>query len=454
MKILRISFLFCGVLLFSQETVSNYDFPKIKSGLVMPVRIPLSEVSAMVNSTVKDLIFEDNSYSDNNNDQFKVKVWKTRPIRIVGGTKQNLLIEVPLKIWAEKGIGTLGVYSYQNTTFETVMYFNSAVNFNNNWTAVTSTKPMGFKWITKPVLDFGKIEIPITPIVEKSLKEQQEKFCKTMDEQMSKQLNFQTYAVMAWNLFADPIQVSEEYNTWLKVTPISVSVTPLKFYGDAIDSQIGIDTYSETFTGSKPASDRKITTIANFNSVQNLPQKFLLQTTANIPFTEATAIAQKMFLNKEFDFQEGKSKVKITDVNVYSDLGRVMIEAKTEGKVDGTSYISGIPVYDAAKRKIVLSDTKFKLKTRNFLHKAGTVLFQGKIVKMIEEEYGIPTAEMENSAKENLMKSFNSEYRKGIKMQGNVTKIVPSKVLTGQSALTVVVDTEAQMRLTLGNFLN
>ena len=84
----------------------------------MPVKIPLSEIGNLINASVQNLIFEDNSYTDNNNDQFKVKVWKTRPIRLVGGTKQNLLIEVPLKIWAEKGIGTLGIYSYQNTTFE------------------------------------------------------------------------------------------------------------------------------------------------------------------------------------------------------------------------------------------------------------------------------------------------------------------------------------------------
>ena len=75
---------------------SSPDFQRIKSGITMPVRIPLQEIGKMVNASVKELIFEDNSYTDNNNDQFKVKVWKTRPIRLVGGTKQNILIEVPL----------------------------------------------------------------------------------------------------------------------------------------------------------------------------------------------------------------------------------------------------------------------------------------------------------------------------------------------------------------------
>lgn len=413
----------------------------------MPVKIPLSEIGNVINASVQNLIFEDNSYTDNNNDQFKVKVWKTRPIRLVGGTKQNLLIEVPLKIWAEKGIGTLGIYSYQNTTFETVMYFNTQLTFNNNWTMTTKTSPMGFKWVTKPVLDFGKIKVPITSFVEESLKKQQADFCRTIDEMMITQLNFQKYVVMAWNQFSQPFNISEDYNTWLKITPVSVNISPLVFYGNQIEANIGIDTFSETFTGKKPPSTVPVKTIANFNSVQSLPQKFLLQTTANISFTEATKIAENIFLGKEFDFREGKSKIKITSVNVYGEEDRVMIEAATEGTVEGVSYISGIPVYDDVKRKIVLTDTKFKLKTKNILQKTATLLFQGKIVKMIEEEYGIPTAELEDSSKKSIEETFNKEYYKGLKMQGKVFKLKPSKILLSPVGITAIIDTEAQLKL-------
>lgn len=413
----------------------------------MPVEIPLAEISKMVNASVSDLIYQDDSYTDNNNDQFKIKVWKSRPIRLVGGTQQNLLIEVPLKIWAEKGIGTLGVYSYQNTTFETVMYFNTSLIFNNNWTITTSTKPNGYKWVAKPVLDYGTIKIPITPIIEKNLVKQQADFCKTMDKQMATQLNFQKYALMAWNLFGEPFQVSEEYNTWLKISPLGINMTPMKFFADEININIGIEAYSETFTGQKPATSPPITTVTNFNNVQNLPNEFLLQTTANIPFSEATAIAEKMFLNKEYDFREGKSKIKITGIKVYDDAERVMIEAQTEGTVNGTSYISGLPVYDAGKRKIVLSYTKFRLKTSNFLQKTLTLLFQGKIVKMIEEEYGIPTAEIEDASKKSIEETFNKEYYKGLKMNGKVLDIKPSKVILSPDFMTVIVDTKATLKL-------
>lgn len=401
----------------------------------------------MINATVKDLVYQDDSYTDNNNDQFKVKVWKTRPIRLVGGTSQNILIEVPLRIWAEKGIGTLGVYSYQNTTFETVMSFNTSITFNNNWTISTTTRPNGFRWVSKPVLDYGKIQIPITSIVEKSLKEQQEKFSKTIDQQMTTQLNFQQYAVMAWNVFSQPFNISEEYNTWLKVSPISVNITPLKFYGNQIDTNIGIDVYSETFTGSKPAATQPIKTVGNFTVSSALADQFLLQTTANIPFTEASNIARNMFLNKEYDVRG--SKVKIKDIRVYGIDDRVVIEAETEGYVNGRALISGIPVYDDAKKKIVLSNTKFNLKTANILQKTATLLFKGKIVKMIEDEYGIPTQDLELASKKSIEEAFNKEYYKGLKMNGKVFSLKPGKILMNPSGITAVIDTNASLKLTV-----
>lgn len=451
MKFIKILFLLAFISTFGQTNVENqpvaYNFPKIKSNITMPVTIPLSEISNMINASVKELIYQDDSYTDNNNDQFKVKVWKTRPIRLVGGANQNILIEVPLKIWAEKGIGTLGVYTYQETTFETVMYFNTTLNFQNNWTIATSTKPNGFKWVTKPVLDYGRIQIPITSLVEKSLVEQQQKFCKTIDQQMATQLNFQQYAVMAWNVFSNPFNISEEYNTWLKVSPITVNITPLKFYANQINTNIGIDIYSETFTGTKPEASQPIKTALNFNFSPSLADNFLLQTTANIPYTEASNIARNTFLNKEFDIRD--SKVKITDIRVYGIDDKIMIEAQTEGYIKGTAIISGIPVYDETKKKIVLSQTKFKLKTSNFLQKTASVLFQGKIVKMIEEEYGIPTQDLENSSKKSIEEAFNKEYYKGLKMSGRVFNLKPTKIFLTSSAITAVIDTNASLKLTL-----
>lgn len=268
-----------------------------------------------------------------------------------------------------------------------------------------------------------------------------------MDAQMNAQLNFRNYALMAWNLFAQPFQVSEEYDTWLKVTPAKVNMAPLTFYRNAIDALIGIDVYSETFVGQQPAVSRTLTNVPDFSNVADLSDSFLLQTTANISYEEATEMAGKMFMGKEFNFNGGKSKIKVSDIKVYGKDGKVVIEIETEGTVKGTSYISGTPVYDASKREIVLRETHFRLRTSNVMQKTASLLFRGKITGMIEKEYGIPTAELEDYSKKSTEEAFNKEYYKGLKMSGKVQKMKPGKVLVGKQGLTVVIDTKAQLRL-------
>ncbi len=161
-------------------------------------------------------------------------------------------------------------------------------------------------------------------------------------------------------------------------------------------------------------------------------------------------MARKTFLHKEFDIRD--SKVKVTDIRVYGVDNRIVIEAQTDGYIKGTSIISGIPVYDEIKRKIVLSDSKFKLKTTNILQKTASVLFQGKIVKMIEEEYGIPTQELEETSKKSIEEAFNKEYYKGLKMSGKVFNLKPSKILLSDTGITAVIDTNAALKLIVNGF--
>lgn len=433
--------------LFSQEI--NYNFPKLKSSISMPVRVPLSELTNIANSSVTGLIFSDDSRVDNNNDQLRIKVWKTNPIKITSGAKQNFLIEVPIKIWIEKGIGTLGVYTYQETTFETVMHFNTSINFNPNWTISTQTVSKGFKWVSKPILDYGQVKIPITPLVESKLRTEQQKFCATMDKELSSKLNFQEMVVSAWNLFSEPFLISEEFQTWLKISPSKISVTPLVFYKDALDFSIGVEIFSETLTGAKPRAAALRTAAPAFSKADALPTNFLLQTTASIPYSEASKMAMEMFSGKEFDFRDSEHKIQIKDIKVYGKDGQVILEATTEGAVNGVSIITGTPVYDAQKRKIVLRETHFKLRTQNILHKAASLLFKNKIIRMIEEDYGIPTAELENYSRKSTEQAFNKDYYKGVKLSGRVTSLAPQKILVGVHGLTAIIDMQASVRLML-----
>lgn len=147
------------------------DLPQIPSDISIPVQVPIVEIENLVNKAVTGVIYEDKSFTDNNNDQFKVKVEKLSDIKLKALTNNRLMISVPLKIWAEKGYGTLGVYVYKDTSFNLVMNFISSISTNPDWSLTTSTQSAGFVWKEKPVLDYGKVKIPVSTFIESTLKE-------------------------------------------------------------------------------------------------------------------------------------------------------------------------------------------------------------------------------------------------------------------------------------------
>ena len=113
--------IFFSILGFSQT--KTYQFPKIPSSVSIPVNLPISEIQRLVNQQITGVLYEDQDFENNNSDQLKTKVEKDGNIAIKALTNNRLMFSVPLKIWAEKGLGTLGVYTYQETNFKVAMNF-------------------------------------------------------------------------------------------------------------------------------------------------------------------------------------------------------------------------------------------------------------------------------------------------------------------------------------------
>lgn len=429
------------------QTTEIHTFPKIKSQLTVPISIPVPEINNLINSSVTGVLYEDNSYTDNDNDQFKVRVEKSDKIKLTSLKENRFLIEVPLKIWAEQGYGGLGYYVYQDTNFNVVMKFISSVELKSDWTLQTQTKTNGFEWTVKPVLDYGTVKIPVASLIEKTLTEQQAKFTTVIDDKIKESFDLKPYLLAVWNNFSAPINISEAYNTWLKITPETVYMSPLKIYSDYVQATVGLDLYSETFIGQIPLPSPLQVRFPNFIPKQNLSSDFNLKTTANVSYDQATALARAQFLGQEFVLTSEKNKVKITDVKVYSEDLYVVIEAETIGEVTGTSYIKGFPVYDREKKKIVLTQIDFKLKTRNLFQKAVATLFERKIKKTIGEEYGIPLEDLITESKKSLTMSFNKEYYPGIFLNGRVQDFYPSQILLFNRNMTVVMDTNASLQM-------
>lgn len=419
---------------------------KVFSNISIPFDISMNDIERQINSSITGLIYEDNSYIDEGNDNFKCKVWKKSNILITAATNDVFDFTVPIKVWAEKGIGAFGIMKYVPVEFEMNLKFSTRFTIRNDWAVQTFTTPNGYEWITKPKVNIG-FDVPIDFIVGKIIDNNHTRFAKSIDDAVSKNLSIKPYVVQAWNAALQPYLVSEEYRTWVRITPLEIFMTPLTTAGRTVRSVLGIKAYTETITGEKPIAPLSVSSIPNLKLVATIPNEFQVGLMSDVPFAEAANVAKKMFIGKTYDFRDGKYKIEITDLDIYGSNEFLVIKADVKGNLKGSIYIKGVPVYNQARKSIVLSNTQFDIKTKNILAKAAAWVLEGKMVKMIEDEYGLPVDELLTYAKQNVESAMNSEYRRGVKLKGKIESVSPDNVYLTPSSIIAVVLAKGKVEL-------
>jgi len=436
----------------AQGDIVSDSTRKIASTIAVPIDIAYIDIEKMLNTSVNGLIYQDDSYTDNDNDQFKIKVWKKNNITIKPNAANQLKIAVPLKVWAEKGVGALGLISYQSTEFELILNFKTIFSITQDWVIRTVTTPDGYTWITKPVLKYKYADVPITPIVANVLDKEHAGFARTIDEQVTKALDMKPYALMVWNLMNTPFQISEEYETWLSVKPTAVQMTPLTALKDRITGTIGLNVISETRIGVKPVIPPPAIKPPNLKPVKTVPDNFMVETIAEISYDNATEIANKQFRGMKLDFLNGKKSVTIEDIQVGRDGQKMTLTTKLSGNIKGNVIIEGAPYYDSLAQRLALKNVDFQLKSKNFFQRTAAWLFNGKIEGMIEKDYGVPVGDMITSAKTSLLETLNSNPHPGVRMKGMVTAMKPTAVILNDTGITIPILTAGKVAVTIVDF--
>lgn len=429
---MKLRFKLAILLLVSQSALSQIETVIQTSSLQFPFKLSIKKIEETTNQAIKGVIYKDSLYTDANNDQLKCTVWKDGEIRLSSVKNNVLKVDVPLKVWIEKGVGGLGVYSYKNTEFRLIMSFHLVYNISKDWKLTTKTLKNGYTWTQKPSLNFVSLHVPITPIVEKILDSKQGEYAHLIDEQIAINLNLKTQIIDVWNLMKEPQKVSEDYNTWLAIIPQNIEALP--FTQDAVNiksafkvnikvlSSIGFDSSLKTpIVKDIPPLSYKL---FNYDS-------FSLYTLVTIPYLEATSIAKKKFSNQDFSFNEGKYKVTVNDIILYAINNKLVIETDLTGSFNGKVFIQGDIYYDGDKRLVKLRNLEFDMKTKNILHKAATWLFNGKIERNMEENFEMPVSELLDYCLSSTNLALNRNQN-GFKMSGKVWQLSPMSLVCNE----------------------
>jgi hypothetical protein len=431
-----------------KHTNMQIQSEKHKSVVHVPVELSIAELSRHLNAQVQGLIYEDNDRQEG----FKIKVWKRAPI--VADARDSLLFyTVPLKIWGEKAYQVLGISGAQATEFQVNLKFMTRFGIDPDWKVRTQTVSAGFDWVTKPSIKIAGIEVPITGIISRKISENLEKFSKAIDDNIRQNFVVKSYILQAWNLIREPRLLSDQYRTWLVITPTDILMTPFNVQNGKISATLGIRGFTQTLTGEKPTI-KPVTDVPNLIITTDVPHGFQIGLIGVVPYEEASKFAAAQFIGKTFDFKEGKYKIEVTSIDIYGQNDKLVIKAGLKGSINGVIYLKGIPYYDTNTRMLSLKNVDYDLDTRSVLIQTANWLLQGKFAKQIEQQFVFPVGPQVDEAQKAIRQQLtNRKVAKGIDFGGRLDTLDPDQVYLTPTSLVALIVAKGRIEIKIDGLL-
>ncbi|MDR7209184.1 DUF4403 family protein [Flavobacterium piscis] len=406
----------------------------------LPVTVKLKDIENQTNLLLNGLIYEDNIIED---DDIEIKIWKQAPIKIqndASNPDKKIKTILPLKAFIKYRIGTkkLGVELYDTREFNLngIITLSSEVALTN-WKLNTKTEFKSLDWNESPtMIVFGK-NMPITYLVNPAISIFKSNIEKKIDEAIEKSMDFKPNVLSALEKICTPFQMSDTYESWLRIVPLEVYTTTAKVKKDQFLLDMGMKCNMETIIGKQPETKFNPTKIV-LKPVTKIPNQITTNIAAISSYIDASKIMTKNFSGQEFG--SGSKKVTVKNVEIWHKDGKMVIALDVLGSVNGTIYLNGFPQYNPQTKEIYFDKLDYVLDTKSKLMRTASWLAQGLILKKIQEScrYSIqPNLEEGKKSMAAYLKNYSP--LPGVFVNGKMEDIQFDKIqLTNQAIIAFI----------------
>lgn len=412
------------------------------SFIAMPVEVPLKEIENQLNKTLTGLIYNDSILSDDNT---QMKIWKQAPAKLVekDGKIQSIL---PMKIWIRVKYGTefMGMNDMKDINLNGTIKLLSDAKLSN-WKLSTTSVIEDFEWSESPSIEVKGRNIPITYLVNPTLRIFKAKIAKKIDEAINKSTDFKPQVLSVLEKLSTPFQTSEQYETWFKLIPNELYVTDAVLSKSKITMDMGLKCSMQTIVGQQPANTFKKENIT-LKAVSKMPNKIEATVAAVSTYESASRILTKNFQGQTF--ASGSRKITVQKVDVWHKDGKMIIALDMMGSINGTIYLSGFPNYNAVTKEIYFDQMDYVLNTKGVLTKTANWLLSGMILRKIQENCRYSIKGNLEDGKKN-MQPYLSNYSpmKGVFVNGTLNDFEFDKVELTDKAIIAFIKTSGQMNI-------
>lgn len=370
----------------------------------LPVSITIADVETQINKLMTGLIYEDNNIKD---DDIMVKVWKTAPIKF-SEDKGKLKSIVPIKVTANVRYGTtalgMDLHDTREVNMDAIITFNSKIGLSN-WKMTTDTTIESLEWNESPSITIAGKKVAVTYLINPAIKMFKSRIEKEIDNSLFKVADFKPQVLDALEKLTIPFLTSEQFETWFALNPEELYVTDAVLTKKQITMNMGLKCSMETRVGQTPKKTFKKEKVV-LKAVKTMPDKIDVVVAAVSTYESASKIITKNFQGQEFG--EGKRKVTVQKVDLWSKDGKMIVALDMTGSINGTIYLTGYPNYNAVTKEIYFDQMDYVLNTKSILMKTANWLAEGYILRKIQESCRYSIKQNLEDGKKNMQPYLNN----------------------------------------------
>ena len=413
--------------------VESYKFAPVNplpSTVSLYANLDIARLEAVVNNHTDSVLYDDNSFVDNDNDNLMLKAWKNGEIKF---TLQDDLLswEIPLRVNIKKTVLMVAFNhpfgDFMEANGEINLKFKTRLSVNSDWSIHTETSADDYEWTKKPTIKIAGITIPVTPIASILLKVNLNNYAQKIDKTIAGSFNLRKYAEKGWQRLFEPFKFPGSYNAWLSSNPHSVSLLPIKGSNGTIQFGVVVSSDVECMMDRQPQS-RQATPLPQLQPLVMPSDTFRINLLTDIPYPTIERLTFEDLRDSSYTF--GDRHLIFQSLHVYGTNGHLAIETKVKGSIKGTMYLTGTPYFNSADTTLRVKNLKFDLKTKNVWMKSAKWLFTGKIERTITKAFAIPFNTDIHSIEQNLTGYLNHQkLGYGFELNGKLAKISVSDLL-------------------------
>ncbi len=355
------------------------------SYISIPVGLSYQTIRDAVTKNLGTTLYVDDSFTDNGEDNIKIKVVQTGDLRI-NGYQDLLKISLPVHVFFTGRYVACDICPeiVKSTDFTMEADFVSKIGLSPSWVLNTQTESKGFSIKKDPYMSLGPMNINIRAVVESVLKKQLGELTKMMDKTIKEQVELKKYAAQAWKELQNPILADSAYKAWLYFAPKEFILSPLRADKDRITIKGALLTDINTKLGEKPAV--RETPLPGLTLREDIPSGFKIDLLTEIDFDEATRQARLAFKDSTFTVTS-KKQVTINDIEVFGRGNDVYIKVRMSGALRAVIYLKGRPAFDQAKQEIYFQNLDYELNTQQALVKTASWLLKSTLKKKMDAAF-------------------------------------------------------------------